>query len=479
MAGDNNADATDHSGYLGVKDPEIIACMYFEDLLFLGQLQLPEVRADFLSGRIVPLYALQALLRILDEFRALIMPSWSADPCKRQAQQRSAGRHMSQVFAGCKKVVEFPSGCNNILQLSYVDLIWLLSEIASSSYWNQQKAVALAVNTRCLKSKKVLQDTSEEDASSDEDSGSSNSPRSQFPLLNTGKVRRKYRSSKASEPNPEERRTINLVSIQGVEKQVECGQRNRYSQSSDISKSSPKLCARTYPTRIFHNSRFREDKHKWRKGSQNESKSKNNRSTDFNMEDTCGGNNPEEVLPIQGCAGIFSSASRELPTGLLDASDTASLPERECKFPMVPSSHGSFKTPRKRKKRRSHLGAISLQKSQEINGVCLESTQEGNHEVDFASIDQCVSFIEESKRQSRESRRVLDSLRGLDEEFNKQLMFILSSTDHESSEDNDELSEDSSSDLKHINLSTTSMSDESDYGKNMVRRKLEDWSFES
>ena len=99
------------SGYQGAPEPEIMACMYFEDLLLLGQLQLPEVRTDFLSGKIVPLYALQALLRILDEFHALIMPSWRADPCERQAQQRSAGSHMSQVFAGCKRVVEFPSGC--------------------------------------------------------------------------------------------------------------------------------------------------------------------------------------------------------------------------------------------------------------------------------------------------------------------------------------------------------------------------------
>ena len=120
------------SGYQGAPEPEIMACTFYEDLLFLSQLQLPEVREDFLSGKVVPLYGLQALLTVLDELYNIIMPSWKADSHEQYKQQRSAGRHMSQMFSGCRKVVEFPSSSNDVLKLTYMDLVWLLSEIASS-----------------------------------------------------------------------------------------------------------------------------------------------------------------------------------------------------------------------------------------------------------------------------------------------------------------------------------------------------------
>ena len=414
------------AGYNAATEPELMACMVYEDMLFLEQLRQPEVYADFLCGRILSLKNPLAVLNVLTSFHCMVSPCWSPDPIERHERQRSVGTHLRLLFEGCLDVISFPNECNNELRLTYRELMQIMSQLASCSYWQIDK---------------------------------------------TRYAQHKSHSFTASQSKPKKERSLNLVSIQKVDEWVEHNRGKQCCESSGTLKSSLNQCERTYPSRTFHNSRFKNTRYKRKEGLQEGSKSKNYQITNSSGNNTGVDNSCGDVISLDRVQESSFAVSQELPAGLLETRDISIGPMMMFDSPVV-SSPVRFPKKRRRRKRNGLVGKAAITEPKDDTSLEMDS--------DFGN---CVSFVSEAKRQSEENKKVLDRLRCLENDYAEQLKTNSTSCDEESSEeteeDDDESSEDSSSSWKDMNISSTSMSEESDHGKNMVQRKLEDWSFDS
>ena len=104
----------------------------------LARMEETEVRDDFLKMRVLKSQDLQGMLFQLDGLRELLMPPWSPEPKVREAQNRAAGMHVSNILCEKEQIFDIPTDYGDLLKFTYKAWFEALNKLLNCDYWNTQ-----------------------------------------------------------------------------------------------------------------------------------------------------------------------------------------------------------------------------------------------------------------------------------------------------------------------------------------------------